>query len=305
MKISIVSPVYNAEIILEELIRRIKLSIPSDFSELEIVLVDDGSPDNSWVKILDLCRRYSDIKGIKLSRNFGQHYAITAGLDNATGDWIVVMDCDLQDQPEEIEKLFNKAKEGFDIVFARRRVRKDKYIKRTVSKFFYWLFNFLTDLKSDHTISNFGIYKDIIVKEYCKIKERDKVFPIVIRQIGFKSESIDVIHGRRIFGESSYSLSKLIKLAVRIIITQSNKPLYLSIYFGFLIALLAFIYGIFLIVRYFFLDVPLGYTSIIATILFTGGLLFCNLGLIGIYLGKVFNEVKERPAYIVEDSTFK
>jgi hypothetical protein len=213
------------------------------------------------------------------------------------------MDCDLQDQPEEIGRLFEKATGGFDIVFARRELRNDNFFKKTVSRFFYWVFNFLTNIPTDYSIANFGIYKDIIIKEYLKIKECEKVFPIVIRHIGFKSTAIEVIHAKRISGKSSYNIAKLIKLALKIIVTQSNKPLYISIYFGFAIALLAFIYGIFLIIRYFFLDVPLGYTSIIAAILFIGGIIFCNLGLIGIYLGKVFNEVKERPDYIIHEKT--
>lgn len=301
--LSVVSPVYGCKNCLFELYQRLKETLEKISPDFEIILVNDASPDGAWGVITDLTNKDRRVKGINLSRNFGQHNAITAGLDHCKGDWIVVMDCDLQDQPEEIGRLFEKATEGFDIVFARRRHRNDSFFKKTVSRFFYWVFNFLTNLPTDYSIANFGIYRDIIIKEYLKIKECEKVFPIVIRHIGFKSTTIDVLHAKRVSGKSSYNFTKLIILALRIIVTQSNKPLYISIYFGFTIALLAFIYGIYIIVSYFFLDVPLGYTSIIATILFIGGILFCNLGLIGIYLGKVFNEVKERPDYIIHEKT--
>jgi polyisoprenyl-phosphate glycosyltransferase len=302
--ISVVSPVYCCKNSLYELYFRLKETLEKINSDFEIILVNDASPDGAWELIVELSNKDKRVKGINLSRNFGQHNAINAGLDHCTGEWIIIMDCDLQDQPEEIGRLYTKATEGFDIVFARRGLRNDKFFKKTVSRFFYWVFNFLTNIPTDYSIANFGIYKDIIIKEYLKIKEREKVFPIVIRHIGFKSTVIEVIHAKRISGKSSYNIAKLIKLALKIIVTQSNKPLYISIYFGFAIALLAFLYGIYLIVRYFFLDVPLGYTSIIAAILFIGGIIFCNLGLIGIYLGKVFNEVKERPDYIIHEKTF-
>ena len=302
--LSVVSPVYGCKNCLYELSYRLKEALEKINSDFEILFVNDASPDGAWEVITELANKDNRVKGINLSRNFGQHNAINAGLDHCKGEWVIIMDCDLQDQPEEIERLFEKAREGFDIVYARRRLRNDRFYKKIISRFFYWVFNFLTDIPTDYSIANFGIYRDIIIKEYLKIKEREKVFPIAIRRIGFKSTTIDVMHAKRISGKSSYNIVKLIRLALKIIVTQSNKPLYISIYFGFSIALLAFIYGIFLIVRYFFLDVPLGYTSIIATILFIGGIIFCNLGLIGIYIGKVFNEVKERPDYIIHEKTF-
>ena len=136
MKLSIVSPVYRAEKELEELVTRIKKSVSTEVLSLEIILVDDFSPDESWKEVERLAIIYPEIIGVKLSRNFGQHYAITAGLDQAQGDYIVVMDCDLQDQPKEIIKLYNKAQEGFDVVLARRKERKDNFLKVLSSKRF-------------------------------------------------------------------------------------------------------------------------------------------------------------------------
>jgi len=302
--ISIVSPVYGCKNCLCELYSSLKENLENITNDFEIILVNDASPDNAWETIVELAKKDKRVKGINLSRNFGQHYAITAGLDHCKGEWVVVMDCDLQDQPEEIIKLYYKAQEGFDIVFARRIMRKDHFIKKIISRLFYRVFNFLSDIKIDYTIANFGIYSGTVIKHFLKFKENNKVFPISIRLIGFRTTAIDVLHKKRLVGKSSYNYTKLIRLALKIIVSQSAKPLFLSIYFGFIIAFCAFVYGMILIIRYFVFDVPLGYTSIIITVLFIGGLLFLNLGLIGIYLGKIYDEVKNRPIYIIKEKTF-
>ena len=155
MKLSVVSPVYRAELVLEELVERISNSIPSAFNSFEIILVDDFSPDKSWQKIEEISKRNNNVRGFKLSRNFGQHYAITKGLNQVKGDYIVVLDCDLQDQPEEINKLFIESQKGYDIVLARRYERKDSLYKKTVSKLFYKTLSYLTGTKQDATVSKF------------------------------------------------------------------------------------------------------------------------------------------------------
>jgi polyisoprenyl-phosphate glycosyltransferase len=165
MKLSVVSPVYRAELVLDELVERIAKSIPSAFNSYEIILVDDFSPDKSWNKIVEISNNNSNVRGFKLSRNFGQHYAITAGLNQVFGDYVVVLDCDLQDQPEEIEKLFNESQKGFDIVLARRYERKDSFYKKTVSKLFYKTLSYLTGTKQDATVANFGIYSKQVIDE--------------------------------------------------------------------------------------------------------------------------------------------
>lgn len=164
MKISIVSPIYRAENIVEELVRQIIKSVEPLTSDFEIVLVNDASPDHSWMKIREICRRDSRVKGINLSRNFGQHYAITAGLSYASGEWIVVMDCDLQDRPDEIPNLYAKALEGWDIVYARRVERQDGFWKKMSSRAFHRVYSYLSGSKSDRTIANFGIYKKELFK---------------------------------------------------------------------------------------------------------------------------------------------
>ncbi|UOQ44023.1 glycosyltransferase family 2 protein [Halobacillus salinarum] len=300
--ISVVVPVYGCRNCLEDLCTRIHstmVSIPSDY---EILLINDSSPDQAWDKIQQLCRKNSKIKGFDLSRNFGQHHAITAGLDYTQGDWVVVMDCDLQDQPEEIKRLYDKAQEGYEVVFGARQVRQDGFFKKFSSKVFYKVYDYLTERSSDYTIANFSICSRIVIDSYREMREQNRFFPLFVKWMGFKTARIPVKHGKREEGKSSYNLKKMITLATDVIISQSNKPLRLSIQFGFLMSLASFIYGLYLFFRYFFLAEPVqGWTSVMVSIYFIGGIIFFNFGVIGLYLGKVFNETKGRPLYIVRE----
>ena len=210
MKLSIVSPVYRAEFVLNELVERIANSIPFDFTSYEIILVDDFSPDESWREIVKISNKNPNVRGFKLSRNFGQHYAITAGLSQVSGDYVVVLDCDLQDQPEEIEKLYLELKKGFDIVLARRYERKDSFYKKTVSKLFYKALSYLTGTKHDATVANFGIYSKQVIKEVVKLEEKIKYFPTMVRWVGFSTSYVDVEHASRAEGKSNYNLKKLL-----------------------------------------------------------------------------------------------
>ena len=166
--LSIVSPVYKAEKIIPVLVERIENAVSKISSNYEILLVEDGGPDRSWEVIEAIANKNSKVKGIKLSRNFGQHPAIMAGLSQTTGEWIVVMDCDLQDQPEEIEKLYAKALEGYDIVLAKRRDRKDSFFKKMTSSFFSKIYGYLTDTQYDNEVANFGIYHRKVIAEVLK-----------------------------------------------------------------------------------------------------------------------------------------
>jgi dolichol-phosphate mannosyltransferase len=222
IKISIVSPVYKAKNIIPLLVNRIENSVCKITPDYEIILVEDGSPDNSWQAIENVARNNSKIKGIKLSRNFGQHPAIIAGLSEAKGEWIVVMDCDLQDQPEEIEKLYNKALEGFDIVLAKRKNRQDGFLKRLSSMIFAKIYGYFTDTKYDNEVANFGIYNKKVIHEVLKMSDFIKSFPLFIKYVGFHSTAIEVVHAEREEGSTSYTFSKLISLAFNTIISFSN-----------------------------------------------------------------------------------
>lgn len=301
MKLSVVSPVYRAEKDLEELITRIKKSVPSEVLVLEIILVDDFSPDNSWKEIERLSKIYPEIIGIKLSRNFGQHYAITAGLDHISGDYVVVMDCDLQDKPEEILKLLAKAHEGFDIVLARRFNRQDSFLKKLFSKLFYKTLGYLTGSKQDETVANFGVYEKNVIKEVCNLRESIRYFPTMVKWVGFKTAYVDVQHASRQQGESNYNLKKMFNLALDIILAFSDKPLRLIIKLGMTIAFISFLMAAYAIYSKFSGDVSVsGYASLITSIWFLSGCILITLGVIGLYVGKTFEGVKNRPIYIVE-----
>lgn len=299
VKISIVSPVYHGSGCLQELYQRLVQVLEGLVDCFEIVLVNDASPDDSWDIIHDLAEQDSRVKGVDLSRNFGQHCAITAGLDHAVGEWVVVMDCDLQDQPEEIARLYEKASEGYEIVFARRTNRKDGFLKKLSSKLFHGLYNFLSDIKIDPSISNFSIASSKVVNAIRDLRERNRAYPVFLQWLGFHTASISVEHGERFSGKSSYSFTKSIRVAVEAITSQSNKPLRLSIYAGFFLSTVSFVYAAYRIVRYYTHGVDVdGWTSLMVAVVFIGGLILANLGVVGLYLGKVFDESKHRPLYV-------
>ena len=301
--ISIVIPVYKAEECLDQLYSRLKGTLETITKDFEIILVEDCGGDLSWELIKRLGQLDPRVKGLQFSRNFGQHYGITAGLDVCCGDWVVVMDCDLQDQPEEIPRLLTKALEGFDVVFARRSQRKDGFFKKLSSHLFHRAFQYLTDAKTDKTIANFGIYHRKVILNYRRMRESVRSFPLFVNWLGFESTTLDVEHAERPYGSSSYTFATLIKLAVNSIIAQSNKPLRLSIKAGFVLAFGSIAIAIYYTVRYFLYDIPVqGWTSVIVSMYFLAGLFFINTGFIGLYIGRIYDETKRRPLYVVNES---
>jgi glycosyltransferase involved in cell wall biosynthesis len=299
--ISVISPIYKGEPFVHQLVQRIQNTLITITNNYEIILVDDLSPDRSWEIINDLSSKDYRIKGIKLSKNFGQHYAITCGLDHSSGDWVIVMDCDLQDQPEAIPTLYQKTKDGYDIVMAQREMRTDGFFKKTFSKMFYFIFNFLTNTEHDSSIANFGIYSRKVIDAFNKIKEPNRSFSLLIRWLGFAKTYVPIEHGKRGSGRSSYTLRKLISLATNVIIAFSNKPLNITIMVGFIISFFSFLIGVYYLFLYSFKGIVVqGYTSIIISIWFLSGLIIFFLGVIGLYISKVFESVKSRPLYIID-----
>lgn len=300
--ISIVSPVYKGERMVAELVRRNVETVRSITDDYEIILVNDASPDNSWSEIVRQCAENSRVKGINLSRNFGQHYAITAGLHYATGEWVIVMDCDLQDRPEEIPNLYRKAQEGFDIVFARRAVRKDGIVKKGTSALFYRVFRQLSGIESDKAVANFGIYHKRVIEEFNRMPEQSRFFPSQIRYLGFKDTAIDVEHSERSEGKSSYSLMKRFKLGFDVIVSNSNKPLRFAVGLGFCMSALSFLLALYNVIAKWagVIQVP-GYTTTVFSIWFVGGLLLLVMGIMGLYIGKIYDQVKGRQLFIVKD----
>ncbi len=300
--LSIVSPVYRGEKMTEELVRRISESVGSITERYEIILVNDASPDNSWNVIRKECEKDSRVKGINLSRNFGQHYAITAGLSYAKGEWVVVMDCDLQDRPEEIPNLYNKAIEGYDSVFAQRINRSDSWLKRMSSKLFYKFFSYMTETRQDASVANFGIYNRKVVESILSMGDKMRYFPTQVQWVGFRKYYMPVEHDSRLEGKSSYSLKKLFRLAFDTIVSFSDKPLRLTMKIGAVITIASFLIGLIYLIRYFSGHIAvMGYASLIISLWFICGILVFLIGVVGLYLGKTFNQTKGRPTFIVDD----
>jgi glycosyltransferase involved in cell wall biosynthesis len=303
--LSVVIPVYKAQECLRELYQRLRASLETITQDFEIVLVEDCGGDSSWEVIVEIASVDARVKGVQFSRNFGQHYGITAGLDYCNADWVVVMDCDLQDSPEEIPRLYAKALEGYDVVLARRGRRNDTISKRLTSWVFYKIFSYLADLEYDGEVGNFRIVSRRVVTNLRIMRERLRFFGGLVSWMGFPTTSIEVQHGDRFAGETSYTLRKLWRLASEIIIAHSDKPLRIAVRIGFFISTIAFIYGTYIIYRALIYGAPImGWSSLIVSLYFLGGIIISILGVLGVYLGKTFDESKRRPLYIVGRTTF-
>jgi dolichol-phosphate mannosyltransferase len=302
VEISVVSPVYYGAKSVRLLVSRLQDVLAPIGSHYEIILVEDGSPDESWSAIAEACAANSRIVGVRLSRNFGQHYALTAGLRLTRGDFVVVMDCDLQDRPEEIPRLLKEVRGDVDIVLARRAQRQDAVFTRLRSKAFYRTLSYLTGVSHDPAIANFGVYRRKVIDSINAMPETIRYFPTMIRWVGFRVRTIDVIHDSRSEGTSTYNFSKLLRLATDIILANSDKPLRLVVKAGFGIATLGLVFAAYMIVRALRGEiVVLGYASLIVSIWVLSGMIVMILGVVGLYIGKIFEGVKRRPSYIVSE----
>lgn len=299
MRISVVIPVYGCRAALPELHRRLVESVTQITEDYEIIFVNDNCPQNSWEVIEDICLQDESVVGIELSRNFGQMKAILAGLDNVTGDWVVVMDCDLQDRPEEIINLYNKAQEGYDVVFARRKERKDGRLKVFLANQFYKVYRYATDVEYDGALCNFSIVKREVIDNFCTMREYHRAYVMYLKWLGYKQTFIDVEHNERFEGKSSYSLKRRVNMAIDLLTSQSDKALRLFVSLGFVMSVIAFLTIIGLIIYRFTADVSVGWTSLIATTVLIGGIIIMVTGVVGIYVGNIFMQTKQRPLYVI------
>jgi polyisoprenyl-phosphate glycosyltransferase len=300
---SVVIPVYRAERILPELNRRLRSVLDEFQRPYEIVLVDDRSPDDSWAVMRQMASQQPSLTSVRLSRNFGQHYALTAGLDLAHGEWTVIMDCDLQDQPEEIPRLLERAKQGYDIVLARRIGKPDGRLRSFGSALFYRFFNLLSGYDIDPTVGTFRIMRRRVVEAYQGMRESARLFGGMIQWLGFNVTCLEVSRAARYEGGTSYTWRNRFRLALDGIVSFSNRPLYASISLGFAMASAAGLYGAFLIVRYLlrpYSGVP-GWLSTFTALVFIGGLILMNLGVIGVYVGRIYSQTKGRPLYVIDE----
>lgn len=305
--ISVVTPVYGCCSCLPELYQRLDAVLTPISPDYEIIMVDDASPDCAWAAIQKLSIKDARVKGIKLARNFGQHYAITAGLDFAEGDWVVVMDCDLQDVPEEIPRLYRAAREeGYDLVVGRRSNRQDSWFKKLQSRAFYAVFRFFSEAQVDSRTGNFGIYSRDVIRSVRQLREQNRSFGLFAIWVGFNRGYVDIDHGARTSGKSAYTFKKALKLALDSIFAHSDQLLRLTVKLGLLVSLLSFLYAAWLVFSYFVWGTPIvGWTSLIVSLYFTTGLVIGTIGIVGMYVGKIFDEVKRRPLYLISSTTFK
>ena len=299
--ITVVVPVLNESSLIEELTKRIKLNLDTITTEFEIIFIDDGSEDTTWEKIKKEKMMDTRVKGLKFSRNFGHHYAITAGLHHSRGEWVVVMDGDLQDRPEVIPDLYKKALTGFDVVFVCRQNRPEKLWYRLAQKMFYFILRMLSGLKFDSRQANFSIINNKVVEAFKNFSEVSRFYRSTIKWLGFKESSIFADHGIRHSGRPSYTLRKRIKLAADIILSFSDRPLKASIYLGLFLSTLSIISMTVVVTRaiYFGFNVN-GWASMISVLLFSTGVVLVVIGVSSIYVAEIFKQVKNRPLYIIE-----
>jgi dolichol-phosphate mannosyltransferase len=299
--LSVVIPVYNESSLIDELVKRVKTNVKLITEDYEMIIIDDGSQDDTWILIEKEAKLEDRIKGIKFSRNFGHHYAITAGLHNAKGDWVIVMDGDLQDRPEVIPELYKKAQQGFDVIFVSRQNRPEKLYYRIAQKIFYWILRSLSGLDFDSRQANFSIISNKVVDAYKKFPENARFYGSTIKWLGFKRSFLLADHGVRHSGKPSYTIKKRLKLASDIILSFSERPLKGSIYVGLFMSLISFFSaGMIIYNSTKFGYEVLGWASLITAIFFTSGLILILIGISAIYIGEVFKQVKNRPLYIVD-----
>jgi polyisoprenyl-phosphate glycosyltransferase len=300
IKLSIVIPIYNDEEVLEELNIRLMNVLPTISNNFEILLIDDGSSDSSWLRIVEQKRKNIHIKGIKLMRNFGQQNAISAGLDNVDGDIVVIMDSDLQDKPEDIPKLIEALnKNDVSMAIAQWITRKDSFFKMFVSRLFFKISTRITNINHQPGLGVFRVIRKSLIDELKKYKEKTSTTLSLLYWIGADFVTVPLVRDARYAGSSGYNLKKMIRLSLDRIFSFSMFPIRVAIYTGLIVSMVSFIIGIILIIRYFIGKVAPGWTSSIVLILFFFGLNFIFMGIIGEYLGRIFLESKQRPKYII------
>lgn len=303
--LSVVVPVYGCVVCLEELADRVAQASSECCERFELILIDDASPDDSWSRIVELKKSRPWLHGVRLSRNFGQHNAISAGLSLTQSEWVCVMDCDLQDVPEEIPRLLSKAVvEGHDVVFAQRVERKDGFLKRSGSLAFYALLAWLTGASQDASTANFGVYARKVVDVVNAMPERDRTFPLMVKWSGFRLAYLPVTHEARRHGRSSYDLRRLLRLAIGIVLGYSDKPLRLVAVAGIGFSIVAILMVATSVWQWMNGEIQVaGFTSLMASIWLVGGATLFSLGVVGLYIGQIFKNVQGRPSFVIREST--
>lgn len=302
MKMSVVVPVYGCPEALQPLYERLTDVLNRITKDYEIILVNDGCPKGSWNGVTNICKQDKHVVGINLSRNFGQVNATNAGLEYASGEYVVLMDCDLQDRPEAVLDLYEEIEKGYDIVFGARKERKDNWFVKFCSKTFYSIYNSMVDGNFNPDIANLCMVRKKVLDEYNDLPEHNKSYTTILSWMGYRTSILEIEAEERLEGKSSYNFSKRLALAIDMLTFQSNKPLYFFIKLGISIGVLAFIYICYQLGIYFLVGgAPSGWMSLIAVISLLGGIQLVSIGVIGIYIGNIFNETKNRKSYFIQE----
>jgi len=300
---SIVIPVLNEEKVLNELYQRLTKVMTDIGESYEIIFINDGSTDNSLKIMKQLHTHDKRIKIIDFSRNFGHQIAITAGIDFTSGDAVITIDADLQDPPEVIPDLIKKWKEGYEVIYGIREKRKgENFFKKISTLIFYRLINKMTMINMPPDSGDFRLIDKKVVNNLKNIRENNRYVRGLTYWIGFKQIGVPYERDKRFAGKSKYPIKKLFKLAYDAIFSFSNFPLKIATYFGFIVSFLSFLYLIYaLIIKLFTNSVIHGWTSLMISILFLGGVQLICLGIIGEYIARINDEVKKRPLYIIKE----
>jgi glycosyltransferase involved in cell wall biosynthesis len=296
--LSVVVPVYACGGCLRQLVARISISLEPVVQHFEIVLVDDRSPDDAWEVMTALARSDPRVRSFRLSRNFGQHAAITAGLAQSRGRWVAVMDCDLQEPPEELPRLFAKAQEGYDVVHATRREWKHSRLRRVMSRAYRFM---LLESERRGEFSTLSVISRKVVDALLQLGDRHREYLLMLDWLGFSSATVEFDHEGRTEGESSYTLRRLARVALDGMFFRTTVLLRAIVLLGFLIAFCGAVLAVYLSISYFTVGAPTGYTSLVLLTLVLSGFTIISLGVVGIYVGRVFDQVKDRPLFIVDE----
>jgi dolichol-phosphate mannosyltransferase len=301
--ISIIVPVFNEELVIHETYKRLKAIMDSLDDPYEIIFVNDGSRDNTAVIVQSICETDSNVKLIDFSRNFGHQIAITAGMEYSNGKAIVVIDADLQDPPEIIPEMVKKWREGYDVVYGKRIERKgETFFKSFTSKVFYRLLKRLTDFDIPVDTGDFRLIDRKVCDALARITERNRYVRGIISWLGFRQTGVEFVREKRFAGETKYPLKKMLKFAFDAITSFSYKPLKLASYAGILLSLASFVYLLVVVyLRLFTNSTIQGWASTLAVSLFFNGVVLLIMGIIGEYIGRIYDEVKGRPLYVVRE----
>jgi dolichol-phosphate mannosyltransferase len=302
-EVTVVAPMYQESGLVKEFSDRVIRELEKISKNYELILIDDGSTDNTWKEIKQISSLNLNVKALRFSRTFGHHYAISAGLKYSNSEWVVVMDSDLQDRPEVLPQLFETAKSGFDIVFVSRTKRTDPIYYRILQKTFYFLLKLFSGINFDSRQANFSIISNTVVKAFNSFPEHARFYGSTIKWLGFNSTFIEATHGSRFSGRPSYTFSKRVNLALDIILSFSNRPLKFAIGLGLIFSSLSFLLFVGTISQISYLDNYLGNLRLLFILqMLLSGILLIVLGITGSYIGRIFNEVKRRPLYVISET---